>query len=73
VIEFKNLSDEEKKQVIDRATSWYREHLHHVIKLVKGQLVAYSPSGSDLFRPELWKSAHWKWFTETYILGMVEE
>lgn len=22
----------------------------------------YSPSGSDLYRPELWKELHWKWF-----------
>lgn len=72
MIDFKNL-DSGQLLVVGKAMSWYREHLHHVVGLVKNQFVGYPPSGSDLFRPELWTSAHWKWFTDIYILHMVEE
>jgi len=73
MVEFALLGDEDKIRVAGLATSWYREHIHHVVKLVRKQSVAYSPSGSDLFRPELWKAAHWKWFTDVYILKAVKE
>ena len=73
MIEFDSLKDAEKAQIVSLATSWYREHIHHVIRLVRNQTMAYPSSGSDLSRPELWKATHWKWFTDVYILKAVKE
>jgi hypothetical protein len=71
--EFENLGADEKTEIVILASRWYREHIHHVIKLVRKQTIAYPPSGLDLFCPELWTSAHWKWFTDTYVLCMVKD
>lgn len=56
------LSEEERKQLKDKALSWYKEHQLHVNKLVHGKKIEIAPSGSDMFRPELWKAIHWVWF-----------
>lgn len=57
------------EQVLDRGEAWYREHRTHVQKLLKNAFdsrnpVSIKPTGSDLHRPELWKTIHWRWFFE---------
>lgn len=45
------------------AQTWYAEHKAHVDEMLANcWRLAYPPSGSDRIHPELWKSAHWKWF-----------
>lgn len=44
------------------AHEWYVEHRKHVDSILRSP--AYEPSGSDLFRPELWKGNHWAWFLQ---------
>lgn len=44
------------------AKKFYEDHTDHVTMLVNSTLVSYPPSGSDAIRPELWKSAHWRWY-----------
>lgn len=51
------------KSEIDAAHEWRRKHVSHVACLVVTAQEAYPPSGSDCARPELWKGAHWRWFT----------
>ncbi len=41
---------------------WYNEHKRHVNKIIKEEKHEYKPIGSDFFKPELWKAAHWIWF-----------
>lgn len=44
-----------------RALFWRDRHIPHVDSLVARSEHSYPPSGSDTFRPELWKAAHWRW------------
>lgn len=67
---FEEFSEKEQAEAFVKAIAWDAEHKMHVIKLVRDAetaKVSYSPSGSDCFRPELWKPAHWKWFYENCI------
>ncbi len=48
-------------ELIAKARNWRNQHLDHVTDLVSVADAEYPPSGSDAFRPELWKGAHWKW------------
>lgn len=59
--QFEDLSGEESAEVLGKAAIWYAEHQGHVNRLIKGESMAYAPSGSDLLHPELWKAAHWRW------------
>lgn len=57
------------EQALDRGEAWYREHRDHVRRLLKNAFdsrnpAAVKPTGSDLIRPELWKTIHWRWFLE---------
>ena len=60
----KDLTRAEKVKMIDLADDWKLKHEKHVWELRKGYKEAYPPAGSDMFRPELWKGAHWNWFEE---------
>lgn len=61
---FINLSIEEQKEVYNKAWLFKHNHSDHVENLIKDEQNIISPSGSDLFYPELWKPMHWKWFIE---------
>lgn len=61
--QFTNLTEAEKDQIKVSALSWwskYSDCVEERMKEAKTDQVA--PSGSDLFRPELWKGIHWRWF-----------
>jgi hypothetical protein len=62
--EFEDLTKEMQHVVVLLGKQWLAEHLFHVLRLVGGAKVAYPPSGSDCFHPELWKAEHWKWFAD---------
>lgn len=47
-----------------RATLFMSEHREHVKALIRAAEYSYPPSGSDRFKPELWKEAHWKWYSK---------
>lgn len=47
------------------ALAWRQDHLCHVSKLLTHPGMTYAPSGSDVFRPELWRSPHWRWLKES--------
>jgi hypothetical protein len=49
---------------INRAAEWRRNHAKHVDELNAEATVAVAPSGSDVVRPELWKSMHWAWYAK---------
>ena len=57
-----DLTDADKVIVVQRAIRWNSEHKEHIDRLIKEASGSYSPCGSDLFRPELWKAAHWRWW-----------
>jgi hypothetical protein len=56
-----------KDAAIAVARAWRSGHTSHVRQLTKLDGAAYPPEGSDLHRPELWSSAHWRW------LGSLDE
>jgi hypothetical protein len=61
--QYNSLNNEEKTNISIKALNWYKEHKDHVKKIMQEEKkYSYSPSGSDMFRPELWKGAHWNWF-----------
>jgi hypothetical protein len=50
------------------AGGWWDQHRDHVDKLIAssdGYGEAYPPSGSDMFRPALWRAPHWRWLKGT--------
>lgn len=59
---FNDLSQTEKNEVASRAQIFRLDHAKIVNQAIKIADAAFAPSGSDLFRPELWKPGHWKWF-----------
>lgn len=62
MIEYNGLSVEERKRVYNNAFTWLHDHADHVYNLFDKDTPAVAPSGSDLFRPELWKGIHWQWY-----------
>jgi len=62
---FNHFTYKEKQAFLVKAKQWYFDHTEHVNGLVAAHLGnKYPPPGSDCRHPELWKSAHWKWFLE---------
>lgn len=59
---YQTATDEEKREIFDTACHWFHDHSYHVAGLVKDKGANVAPVGSDLFRPELWKDIHWRWF-----------
>ena len=64
MLQFEELDKEKQFEVYNRAFTWRHDHADHVANLLKDCKDKVAPSGSDIFRPELWKSIHWKWFLE---------
>lgn len=66
--EFDDFSEDEKARALDKAVKWRRKHQEHVTKIERLHREAcypiYPPCGSDIFRPELWTPAHWRWLRE---------
>lgn len=60
--EWHELSREDKDKVLETAAKWCNDHTEHVNTLIDSAKEAIPPSGSDLFRPELWKGIHWLWY-----------
>lgn len=59
---FEEFPSEDQTKWIMKASVWFHEHTEHVKKLMGEETLAYSPSGSDCGRPELWKAGHWRWY-----------
>ena len=51
----------EEADWMGRVVAWRSEHGPHIARLISQADVAYPPSGSDWWHPELWKGEHWKW------------
>jgi len=62
VKEFEELTSREQAKVLITARQWRRAYSFHVDQLLKEEVDPYPPSGTDMFRPELWKPAMWRWF-----------
>lgn len=63
-----DLTPDQFAEVVDHGQLWYNEHEEHVNSMITGCLgAAYPPVGSDIFKPELWKSPHWFWFYMRYV------
>ena len=56
----------EQQEIQHLGEEFLSEHKDHVIIIIKEKTNAVAPSGSDLFKPELWKAIHWNWFFETF-------
>ncbi len=65
--EYHELTWEEQVAVKEAGLLFLREHATYVAKLIveSGEQNSYSPAGSDLYRPELWRAPHWRWFLST--------
>jgi uncharacterized protein with PIN domain len=61
---YDNLDKRQQIIVVTRAIEWRVRHRKHVDNIAKEASGSYSPSGSDLGKPELWKGSHWRWFNQ---------
>ena len=68
MIEFKQLNNEEQQKVREKAMEWFQDHKSHVYSLIEKDTPKVAPSGSDMYKPELWKGIHWKWFLDNSFL-----
>lgn len=62
MLRYQNLNNSEQKKIKDLASLWFSDHKTHVEKLLTNTKENVSPSGSDLYHPELWKDVYWNWF-----------
>lgn len=60
--EYDELNLHEKTQVYNNAFTFLHDHADHVHSLFTKKTKGIAPSGSDMFKPELWKGIHWAWF-----------
>lgn len=60
--EYRDTNPEERTRIHAKAKNWFSCHEKHVKTLIKESSFAVCPSGSDMYKPELWKSIHWNWF-----------
>jgi len=50
-----------------KAEQWYLQHQYYVEKNIANVESGYPPSDPyDVRNPNVWKTAHWKWFVEKY-------
>jgi hypothetical protein len=64
---FDDLTIDEKREIRKKAREWYENHKAHVQAIYsKSRHVGIAPCGSDMFRPELWKGIHWRWFKNEF-------
>ena len=68
MIEFNQLNSEQQNVILKNAMDWFKVHKEHIYKVIKPETPKIAPSGSDLYRPELWKDIHWKWFLDNSFL-----
>ena len=64
MLDYKDTTEEQKREIYDKAFTWRHDHADHVANLIKEKGPSVAPSGSDMFRPELWKAIHWRWFLD---------
>lgn len=56
------LTKEQKIEIFKKASAFYLKYRFHVKDVMHGNKYSVPPSGSDLFKPELWKGCHWNWW-----------
>lgn len=59
---FKDLNEEEQFEVYNKAWTFIHDHSEYVSKMLIMDTPSVAPSGSDMFKPELWKEIHWSWY-----------
>lgn len=64
MVEYTDLDGEEKLNILYLGNNWYDKNKKHVDELRKNSQNSIYPSGSDMWKPELWKGSHWNWFFE---------
>jgi hypothetical protein len=64
VIQFHQLPEHDRSRAIRSAREWREKHRVHVDEITRGGHIYYPPSGSDIFRPELWKPPMWRWLAQ---------
>lgn len=61
MVQFFELSVRDKARALGAAREWRDAHRAHVDALSADGILVYPPSGSDIFKPELWKPPMWRW------------
>lgn len=64
MLTYKDTTEEQKQEIYNKAFTWRHNFADHVANLIKKENVSIEPSGSDMFKPHLWKACHWLWFSE---------
>lgn len=66
MLEFKDLTPKQIVTLEAVGYEWLGQHERHVWSMIRKDTPNVAPSGSDMFKPELWKDIHWKWFLNTF-------
>jgi hypothetical protein len=64
--QWSDLEFSEQQEIKQKANDWWDKYKSHVDSLIKSNPLSFPPSGSDMFHPELFKAAHWRWFKEMF-------
>jgi hypothetical protein len=62
MIKYEDLTYDECLEIYNKAFTFMHNHSEHVHNSFNSKTPEVAPSGSDLFKPELWKGIHWRWF-----------
>lgn len=62
MLQFKEVNFNQRKEIYNNAHNFLHDHADHVHSLFDKDTPPIAPSGSDMFKPELWKGIHWIWF-----------
>lgn len=68
MIQYGQLNCQEQLEIRKNAMNYLNKHKTKIYKNISEQTEKISPTGNDLFSPELWKSSHWKWFLDNSFL-----
>ena len=69
-----SLTPKEIQEIKTKGESFLSKHSIHVLTVINnGPKYIVPPSGVDLFRPELWKAIHWRWFSQWTGVALPDE
>lgn len=59
-----DLSIKEREEIMLKAIKFFNEHENYIVKLMLLTYYDTPPIQANLFSPDLWSGANWRWFTK---------
>lgn len=58
----RDLTQKEKEEIRSKAIRFYNDHEDYIVTLITIAFYPTPPSRLEIFTPDLWSGANWKWF-----------